>query len=223
MADPSEHERNSEETGSETTLFSGDAERIREVLDEADSLKKRTIESEKEASEIIHQHGGLDIYYEGKPEGEIFAASGDPDIESVAPPSKLSEDPHSSTTMPEPESDMTRDELKAHLKANQAEVKRMTEEVGSKIDHLDDQIETRIGDLRTHLGSRIKSNRNWIIAFALIMVSLIGYGYSQIQTINDRLFQNAKRIEQVNQQSGPPTGIDSDTTQTSNQEKAGNN
>lgn len=64
-----------------------------------------------------------------------------------------------------------------------------------------DEVVRRFDDLRMHLGSRIQANRNWIIAFFLIVASLIGSVYSHLQTVNDRLFENTQPVEQVAPQS----------------------
>lgn len=148
-----------------------------------------------------------------------------------------SSETHSSSSDPDPgmsqTPDMTREELKAHLDANQARIEQIAENVGAKVDRLDDRMEHMEGRLDERMGhieekqldvrEDVRSTRSTFVlgtlALAALLVTLIGFGYNRLGDISDRVFENVQRIEQVDQQprSGPTDASPADSaTATSN-------
>lgn len=100
--------------------------------------------------------------------------------------------------------DMTRDELQAHLEANEAKVEQMTDKVGSKVDRLGDQIDAKFDNVKTSfeaLEDKQTITRNIVIgvgtAVLLAVISLFIYALNQTNRVEDRVFENTQRIEQV--------------------------
>jgi len=106
--------------------------------------------------------------------------------ESTHPSSEESEEPA-----------MTREELKAHLEANEARIEQMTDRVEQKLDNFSSQVDTKISAVNDKIGA----TRNWVIgigtAILIVMVSLFVYALNQTDRLEDRVFENTQRIEQV--------------------------
>ena len=103
----------------------------------------------------------------------------------------------------------------AEMEAQKTEVKRMTESVEKKIDNLSNQVDTKIN----HLDDKIGATRNWVIAFGttllLAIISLFVYALNETNRVEDRVWENTKRIEQVAPQSGSETDSDQSPSQRS--------
>jgi phage gpG-like protein len=77
---------------------------------------------------------------------------------------------------------MTREELKAHLKANQEHVRRMTEEVSQQLkvmqesnERFEAEVREDLANLRTDLTGKILATGAVVCAFLTIVISLAIY------------------------------------------------
>jgi len=77
---------------------------------------------------------------------------------------------------------MTREELKAHLKANQEHVRRMTEEVSQQLkvmqesnERFEAEVREDLANLRTDLTGKILATGALVSAFLTLVISLAIY------------------------------------------------
>lgn len=83
------------------------------------------------------------------------------------------------------------------MEKEQLSVARMTDRIEGKVDRLS----SRFDDLEGHLSQRIRANRNLIIGVGttilLAIISLFIYALSKTNRVEDRVWENTQRIEQV--------------------------
>lgn len=96
---------------------------------------------------------------------------------------------------------------------SEADVRRMTESVESKIDILSTEINTKVGAV----SDKVDATRNWVIgvgtALLIVLVSLFIYSLNRTDRVEDRVFENSQRIEQVAPESQAQSGADQGGTQ----------
>jgi len=165
----------------------------------------RTSSPEQGAEDTILAHGSVEET--GVSQSSKRAGTGQSSFpsssESTHPSSEESEEPA-----------MTREELKAHLEANEARIEQMTDRVEQKLDNFSSQVDTKISAVDDKIGA----TRNWVIgigtAILIVMVSLFVYALNQTDRLEDRVFENTQRIEQVAPQTeGSTSQSDKDSGQ----------
>ena len=205
----------------ETTVSSSDARSVREVLEGSRAYERSRIESEDVAAKIIQEHGHIDVYHKKESEtGELLAAASPESISAIEPASGSVQETSETTGLEESsfadsdsamsdEPPLTREELHSHLRANEKAVEGMAQSVKSQIG--------RISDKQDDLSDDIDANRRTIWAvggiLAVIIVGLFGYALQRTDTIGDRVFENAQRIEQVAPESQAQSGADQGESQ----------
>lgn len=88
------------------------------------------------------------------------------------------------------------------MEVTEERVGRMTDRVEGKIDSLSNKIETKISSL----DDKVSGTRTWVIGVGttilVVMVSLFIYALNQTSRVEDRVFENTQRIEEVAPESG---------------------
>lgn len=130
--------------------------------------------------------------------------------------------------------DMTRDELKAHLKANEAEVKRMTEGATEKISNLEEKFDEKLNTFASKAESIeskneayqarvekvLNSTETWSRAGAIIasiiipvLIALFVYALNRIDRVEERQFNRVMQMQQDGVQPSQQPVVPPDTGQ----------